>query len=74
MFEETDSSFNTNSVPSNISYKSFKTYNLPLQNSYCDHRNFDSVNQPVVARIIFSFQELGMLYTLTMLVKSAGWN
>jgi hypothetical protein len=31
------------SVPTNISYKSFKTYNLSMQNSYCDHRNFDSV-------------------------------
>jgi hypothetical protein len=30
---------NTNSVPSNISYKFFKTY-LPMQNSDCDHRNF----------------------------------
>jgi hypothetical protein len=37
--------FITKSVPSNISYKSFKTYNLPTQNSYCDHRNFDCVNQ-----------------------------
>jgi hypothetical protein len=37
--------FNTESVSSNISYKSFKTYNLPMHNSYCDHRNFDSVNQ-----------------------------
>ena len=36
----------TESVPSNIAYKSFKTQNLPMQNSYCDHRNFDSVNQP----------------------------
>ena len=45
MFEETDSLFNTESVPSNISYKSFKTQNLPMQNSYCDHRNFDSGNQ-----------------------------
>ena len=25
---------NIESVPSNISYKSFKTYNLPMQNSY----------------------------------------
>jgi hypothetical protein len=31
-------------VPSNISYKSLK--NFPMQNSYCDHRNFDSINQP----------------------------
>jgi hypothetical protein len=36
---------NSESVSSNISYKSFKIYNLPMQNSYCDHRNFDSVNQ-----------------------------
>ena len=40
--------FNTDSVPSNISYKSFKTLNLPMQNSYCDDRNFDSVNQPKI--------------------------
>ena len=39
--------FKTESVPANISYKSFKTHNLPMQNSYCDHRNFDSVNQPL---------------------------
>jgi hypothetical protein len=45
MFEETDSVLNTKPVPSNISYKSFGTKNLPMQNSYCDHRNFDSVNQ-----------------------------
>ena len=43
MFEVTDLMLNTESVPSNISYKSFKTKNLPMQNSYCDHRNFDSV-------------------------------
>jgi hypothetical protein len=30
-------------IPSNISYKSFKTYNLLVLNSYCDHRNFDSL-------------------------------
>jgi hypothetical protein len=44
MFDGTDA-LNTESVPSKISYKSFKT--LPMQNSYCDHRNFDSVNQPL---------------------------
>jgi hypothetical protein len=33
MFEER---LNTESVPSNISYIFFKTYNLPTQNSYCD--------------------------------------
>ena len=43
MFEETDLMLNTNSVPTNISYKFFKT--LPMQNSYCDYRNFDSVNE-----------------------------
>jgi hypothetical protein len=32
---------NTESVASNISYKFFK---IPMQNSYCDHRYFDSVN------------------------------
>ena len=41
IFEGTDSVFNTKSVPSNISYKSFK-------NSYCDHRNFGSVNQSLM--------------------------
>ena len=45
MFEGADSVLNTESFPSKISYNYFKTYNLPLQNSYCDHRNFDSVNQ-----------------------------
>jgi hypothetical protein len=45
MFEGTDSLFNSESVPSNISYKSFKTYNLPMKNSYCDHKNFDNVNE-----------------------------
>jgi hypothetical protein len=43
MFDETDSLLNIKSATSNISYKSFKT--LPMQTSYCDHRNFDSVNQ-----------------------------
>ncbi len=37
--------FNTSSISSNISYKSFKTLNLPKQNCYCDQRNFDGVNQ-----------------------------
>ena len=43
MFKQTDVMFNTESIPLNISYKLFK--NLPMQNSYCGHRNFDSVNQ-----------------------------
>jgi hypothetical protein len=46
MFEGNDSMINTASVPSDISYKSFKTQNLQIQNSYCDYRNVDSVNQP----------------------------
>ena len=41
MFVGSDSVLKT-SVSSNTSYKSFKTQNLPLQNPYCDHRNFDS--------------------------------
>jgi hypothetical protein len=44
MFEGIDIVFNTESVSSNISYKSFKTY-LCKENSYCDHRNFDIVEQ-----------------------------
>jgi hypothetical protein len=43
--------FNNESVPSNISYKSF---NLAMQNSYCDHRNFDSVNHALVRAICYS--------------------
>jgi uncharacterized membrane protein len=47
MFERTDSVFNIKSVSSNISYKILQnvefTYSR-MQNSYCDHRNFDSVN------------------------------
>ena len=44
MFKETDLVLDTVSVPSNISYRSFKTYNLPMKNSCCDHRNFNNVN------------------------------
>ena len=44
MFEGNDSVLNSDSVPSKLSYKSFRTLNLPLQNTSCDHRNFDSVN------------------------------
>ena len=47
MSEGTDSVLHIESVPLNISYKSFKT--SPVQNSYCDHRNFDSVNQSSAA-------------------------
>ena len=44
MFEGTDPVLNTSSVPSHISYKSFTTRILPMQNSYCDYRNVDNVN------------------------------
>ncbi len=37
---------NTESVLSNISHKSFKTYNLLVQNCCCDHKNCGGVNQP----------------------------
>jgi hypothetical protein len=40
MFDGTDSVLKSVPVASNISYKSFKI--LPMKNSYCDHRNFDS--------------------------------
>jgi hypothetical protein len=55
MFEQTDFMLNTKSVSSNISYKSFKILNLPMQNSYCDHRNFDSVNQLLDKTLYYSF-------------------
>ena len=45
MFEGTDSVFNMNSVPSNSSYKSFKTKNLTMQNSYCVHRETSIVER-----------------------------
>ena len=43
MFEETDSVLNNEPISSDASHKSFKTRILLMQNSYCDHRNFDSV-------------------------------
>jgi hypothetical protein len=53
MFEGTgDSVFNIKSVFGlNISYKSFKIENLPMQNSYCDDTNFDNVNQALLINI-----------------------
>ena len=51
MFKRTDEVLNIKSVPSNISYKSFKTYNLPMPNSYCDHRDFEGVNQVLVGSV-----------------------
>ncbi len=48
MFKGTDQSLNAKSVPSDISYKSLKTQDLPLQNSSFDQRNFDGVNQPLI--------------------------
>ncbi len=53
MSEGNDSVFNTESVAANISYKSFKTQNLPAQNSYCDHRNFDSIARPLDISLLF---------------------
>jgi hypothetical protein len=44
MFEETESVLNTKSVALNILQNLEFTH---VQNSYCDHRNFDSVNQPL---------------------------
>ena len=49
---------NIESVPPNISYKSFKTSNLLLQNSETDHRNFDTVNQPYCMRTNLVFNKL----------------
>ena len=42
MFEESDVVLNTESVSSDILTNPSNP--LPMQNSYCDHRNFDSVN------------------------------
>jgi hypothetical protein len=53
MFEETVSLLNTESVASNISYKSFKTKNFPTQNFYCDHRNFERVNLAYIVYMSF---------------------
>jgi hypothetical protein len=58
MIEGTDLVFNTESVPSNISYKSFRTSNLAMQNSYCDLRN---VNQPLIVLILFIFAPCSLL-------------
>ena len=54
MFEGTNSVFTTKSVSSNISDKSF---NLSMQNSYCDHRNFDSEKQKETSDNLINFQE-----------------
>ena len=53
---------NTELVPSNIFYKFFKTWNLPTQYSYCDHRNFDSVNQPLLYEILAYIVAVRMLF------------
>ena len=52
MFEAADSVFNIKSVPSNISYTSSKTWNLPMQNSYCDHRHDWSVAVNVMEEVL----------------------
>ena len=45
MFEETDSLFNTEAVPSNILYTNPSKLRIItyMQNFNCDHKNFDSV-------------------------------
>jgi hypothetical protein len=46
MFEETDSCVNTKSQFLQHFLQIFKNLEFTLlQNFYCDHRNFDSVNQ-----------------------------
>ncbi len=47
----TDKVLSTETVPSNISYKCYETHethNLPMHYSYCDHRNFGSLDQPLI--------------------------
>ena len=45
---------------------SFKTWSLPMQNSYCDHRNFDSVIKPAFqdkrsnVLLFFALRELAL--------------
>ena len=48
MFEGTDSVLNTPSVPANISFTYPSEHRIYLCKipTACDHRNFDSVNQP----------------------------
>ena len=71
MFKGTDSMLNTKLVPSNISCKFSKhiEFTVPIiHNSYCDHRNFDNVNQPlyvlstleqIVLRRLFNIRSMG---------------
>ena len=40
------------SVPTNISSKFFETLNLPMQNPYCDHINFDQCKLELFLRYI----------------------
>jgi hypothetical protein len=50
---------------------SFKTWSLPMQNSYCDHRNFDSVIKPAFqdkrsnVLLFFALRELALHEDLT---------
>ena len=65
MFEGTVKLLNTESVnPSNISSQPFKTWNLPMPNSYCDHRNFYSVNQALL--YIFKACMIFLMYTFNI--------
>jgi hypothetical protein len=36
--------------PHRASLKNMPGHGLPMQNSYCDHRNFESMNQPSPVR------------------------
>jgi hypothetical protein len=45
MFEGTNSVLNNESFPLKKFLQILPNLNIPMQNSYCDHRNFDSVNQ-----------------------------
>ena len=47
MFEETDLVINTESISSNSFLTNPSKPRIYLQNSYCDYRDFDSVNQPL---------------------------
>ncbi len=58
MSEGTDQMFENESVPSFDRFhvsshfiQIFRTYNSLTQNGYCNHRNFDSVNQPYISSV-----------------------
>ena len=53
--------FNTESVPSNISYKSFKMLDLPMQNSNCYRKNVGSVIQ-LLCRVLKRLRLYSLLF------------